>query len=392
MTTRGDDMTPVRTALVIGGGIAGPVTALALRKAGIDATVYEAHEAERDGGAALTVAPNGLNALEVIGAADAVRAAGRPVPGMVMGDGKGHRFAEFAGLPGLPASHVVARADLNRALHDHAAGQGVAIEHGKRLTGAEETADGVTARFDDGTTATADILVGADGIRSTVRGLIDPAAPGPEYTGLIGIGGFASGSGVTPDPDLMYFAFGARAFLGYWSMPDGRVAWFSNVPEPDAATAFASRNIPPAAWLERLRGLHADDDPGAALLRHSRAEDLFVLGGIEIMPRVPRWHGGRMVLVGDSAHAPSPSSGQGASLAIESAVELARCLRDVPGPSAAFAAYEDLRRPRVEAIAAAAAQTNKEKSAGGPAGPVDPERMFGFVQRFRIDWDERVTA
>jgi 2-polyprenyl-6-methoxyphenol hydroxylase-like FAD-dependent oxidoreductase len=87
MTTRGDGMNPVRTALVIGGGIAGPVTALALRKAGIDATVYEAHPADQDGGAALTVAPNGLNALELIGAADAVRAAGRPVPGMAMGDG-----------------------------------------------------------------------------------------------------------------------------------------------------------------------------------------------------------------------------------------------------------------------------------------------------------------
>ncbi|MFF0519757.1 FAD-dependent oxidoreductase [Actinomadura nitritigenes] len=392
MTTRGDGMNPVRTALVIGGGIAGPVTALALRKAGIDATVYEAHPADQDGGAALTVAPNGLNALELIGAADAVRAAGRPVPGMAMGDGKGNRFAEFGGLPGLPASHVLARADLNRALHDHAAAHGVPIEYGKRLTGAEETAGGVTARFGDGTTATADVLVGADGIRSTVRGLIDPAAPDPEYTGLIGLGGFASGSGVTPDPDLMYFAFGARAFLGYWWTPDGRVAWFSNVPEPDAATAHASRNTPPAEWLERLRDLHADDDPGAALLRHSRAEDLFVLGGIEIMPPVPHWHRGRMVLVGDSAHAPSPSSGQGASLAIESAVELARCLRDLPGPSAAFTAYEGLRRPRVEAIAAAAARTNKEKSTGGPAGPVDPERMFGFVQRFRIDWDARVTA
>ncbi|MFB4295391.1 FAD-dependent oxidoreductase [Actinomadura sp. NTSP31] len=385
-------MTPVRTALVIGGGIAGPVTALALRKAGIDATVYEAHPGDLDGGAALTVAPNGLNALEVVGAGEAVRAAGRPIPGMAMGDGAGNRFAEFAGLPGLPPSHVMARADLNRALHDHAVDRGIKIEYGKRLTGAEETAGGVTARFGDGTTATADVLVGADGIRSTVRALIDPDAPGPEYTGLIGIGGFASGGGVAPDPDVMYFAFGARAFLGYWWMPDGRVAWFSNVPEPDAATAFASRTTPPAEWLERLRGLHADDVPGNALLQHSRAEDLFVLGGIEIMPRVPHWHRGRMVLVGDSAHAPSPSSGQGASLAIESALELARCLRDLPEPSAAFTAYENLRRPRVEAIAAAAAQTNKEKSAGGPAGPVEPERMFGFVQRFRVDWDERVAG
>ncbi|TDD94778.1 FAD-dependent oxidoreductase [Actinomadura rubrisoli] len=384
-------MTAIRTALVIGGGIAGPVAALALRKAGIQATVFEAHPGEANAGASLTVAPNGLNALEIIGAADAVRAAGRPIPGMAMGDGRGNRFAEFSGLPGLPASHVFARADLNRALHDYAASQGVEIEHGKRFVGAEETAGAVTARFADGSTAAADILIGADGIRSAVRPLIDPAAPSPEYVGLIGLAGFASGSGVEPDPDVMYFAFGDRAFLGYWAMPDGRVAWFSNVPEPDAAVAAAARKTPPGDWLERLRDLYADDVPGAALLRHSEPGDLFVLGGMEIMPDVPSWHRGRMVLVGDSAHAPSPSSGQGASLAIESAVELARCLRDLPGAPAAFAAYERLRRPRVQAIAAAAARTNEDKSSGGPAGPVDPEQIFGFVHRHRVDWDERVT-
>jgi 2-polyprenyl-6-methoxyphenol hydroxylase-like FAD-dependent oxidoreductase len=112
-----------------------------------------------------------------------------------------------------------------------------------------------------------------------------------------------------------------------------------------------------------------------------------------------------MVLVGDSAHAPSPSSGQGASLAAESAIQLARCLRDLPDVPRAFAAYERLRRPRVEKVAARAAKTNNSKALGPVATKLmsllmpiatrtflTPERMLGPEQRHRIDWNEVVTA
>lgn len=208
-------MTTVRTALVIGGGIAGPVTALALRKAGIEATVYEAHPGTADGvGAMLMVAPNGLNALAVIGADEVVRAVGQPVPGVVMGDSQGNRFLESAGLPGVPDSHAMARSDLFRVLHDYAVAQGVRVEHGKRLVGAEETPAGITARFADGTTATGDVLIGADGIRSTVRTLIDPDAPGPDYGGVLSFGGIATGSDARPERGVMYFTFGS-GFIGY---------------------------------------------------------------------------------------------------------------------------------------------------------------------------------
>ena len=124
-----------------------------------------------------------------------------------------------------------------------------------------------------------------------------------------------------------------------------------------------------------------------------------------MLPPVPRWHRGRMVLVGDSAHAPNHSSGQGASLAIESAIQLARCLRDVSDVPAAFSAYERLRRSRVTKIAAEAAKNNNRKAAGPIASalmslfmPVvtrafmKPEKMFGWVQGYRINWDEAVGA
>jgi 2-polyprenyl-6-methoxyphenol hydroxylase-like FAD-dependent oxidoreductase len=398
-------MTGVRTALVIGGGIAGPVTALALRKAGIEATVYEAYATTADGiGGTLTVAPNGLDALRIMGADEAVRAIGLPMDRTVMADGRGKRIGEFRGLPGLPPSRALWRPELYRALHDHAVATGVRIERGKRLVGVDDTATGITARFADGSTAGGDVLIGADGIHSTVRTLIDPGAPLPDNVPLLNFGA-AADIAVPAEPDATYFVFGKRAFLGYWAQPDGRTAWFGNLPHEQPMTVAQAREVPAGDWLRQLRDVYADDVPARDLLRHTSAGDLAVLGSVEIMPKLPHWHRGRMVLVGDAAHAPSPSSGQGASLATESAIQLARCLRDLPDVHRAFAAYERVRRPRVEKVAARAARTNNSKTLGPVATTLmsllmplamrtflTPERMLGPEQRHRIDWNEVVTA
>ncbi|HEV7934343.1 MAG TPA: NAD(P)/FAD-dependent oxidoreductase [Actinomadura sp.] len=398
-------MTEIRTALVIGGGLAGPVTALALAKAGIEPTVYEAYGSTADGiGGTLTVAPNGLDALRIVGAEEAVRAIGQPMAHTVMADGRGRRMGEFSGLPDLPPSQAMWRSELYRALHDHALAQGIRIEYGKRLVGVDDTPTGITARFADGGTASGDVLIGADGIRSTVRTLIDPDAPDPDDVPLLNFGA-AADIAVPAKPDATYFVFGRRAFLGYWVQPDGRTAWYGNLPHDKPMTSAQAREVPAADWLHRLREVYADDVPGRDLLQHTSADQLVALGSIEIMPKLPHWHRGRMVLVGDSAHAPSPSSGQGASLAAESAVQLARCLRDLPDLPSAFAAYERLRRPRVEKVAARAAKTNNSKSFGpvattlmGLLMPIamktflTPEKMLGPEQRHRIGWDEVVTA
>ncbi|MFI6040412.1 FAD-dependent oxidoreductase [Nocardia sp. NPDC051321] len=407
-------MSKTATALVIGGGVAGSVTALALRKAGIDATVYERYPTAADGiGAGLSLAPNGQQALRAIGGERAIDALGLEFPGSIFGDANGNIFTEFAGFPDLPATRVMARADLFRALADHAAAGGVHFEYDKKLVSVSETADAVTATFADGSTATADVLIGADGIRSTVRTLIDPAAPGPEYGGVLSFGGIARGSDVVTKDGMMYFAFGQH-FLGYYGVPAGAMigvgrggrddpnsgdsdkntVWFASLPRTEPMTAAETTAISNAEWLTRLRELYAGHLPGEALLAHTAPEDVTVVGPMELMPSVPTWHRGRIVLVGDSAHAPSSSSGQGASLAIESAVELARCLRDLPVP-AAFAAYERLRRPRVTAIADGARGTNKAKAEGKPAGKPAlpaPEEMFRHTHYYSIDWDQTVTA
>lgn len=397
-------MTRTRTALVIGGGIAGPVAAMALHRAGIEATVYEAYDSTADGiGGGLSIAPNGLNALGVIDADDAVRRIGIPITAMVLQSWTGKRLGEFAAPAHLPPMQFVWRADLYRALYDEAGRRGIRTEHGKRLVGAEQAGDGVTAHFADGTRVTADVLIGADGIRSTVRALIDPAAPQPRYAGLLGFGANMDDTGHPSTGGRMYLAFGKRAFFGYQVHEDSSGGWFANLPRRQSMTLAEARAVGADEWLRVLREAFADDRvPALDMVRRTDPGDLVVTGALEDIPRVPTWSSGRMVLIGDAAHATSPSSGQGASLAIESAVQLARCLRDLPHDEA-FAAYERLRRERVERIIAMAARTNSDKAAGPFARvlrdllmPVAAKLLFkpekvAWQFDHPIDWDAPVT-
>jgi 2-polyprenyl-6-methoxyphenol hydroxylase-like FAD-dependent oxidoreductase len=391
-------MSAVHSALVIGGGIAGPVAATALRAAGIDARVYEAYPGPAFGiGGALALEPNGLAALEIIGAADAVRAASTPISRSIMSV-TSTKSVEIPGLADLPPRRAIDRGDLHRALHDTAVAAGVPFEYNKRLVDVEEGADGITARFTDGSTATADVLIGADGIRSTVRRLIDPQAPGPNYQGMLSFSARVDGTGLDVTPDAMTFAFGKRAYYLYWPMPDGTVLWGANLPWQNYLSLTDARTIPSADWLARLRETYAGDDPGETLIARTTPETLVVSGALHIMPSVPHWHRGRMTLVGDAVHAPSNSTGQGASLSIESGIELARCLRDEPDVTSAFTAYERVRRERVETITARGARTGKLKTPGPVARSVmhllmplafkamNMEKIMGREQRYRVAW------
>ncbi|NMO00909.1 FAD-dependent monooxygenase [Gordonia sp. TBRC 11910] len=389
-------MSAVNSAIVIGGGIAGPVVATALHRAGIAASVYEAYPGPAYNiGSGLGFASNGLAALDIIGAGDAVRdvALALPASQIAIGD----KLITVPALPGAEPLRIVDRSDLHRVLHDHAAASGVGFHYSKRLVGVDETADGVTAVFDDGSSATGDILIGADGVKSTVRRIIDPTAPDADFTGMLGFGGYARIS--TPvTPDTMTFAFGRNAYYLYWPLPDGRVAWGANLPSKQYLTLTEARDRGAAQWLSVLRDTYAADSPGAELVADTAPEDFEITGGLHIMPPVPHWSRGRLVLVGDAVHAPSNSTGQGASLAIESAIELARCLRDFDSVPTALGSYELIRRPRVEAIAARGAKINSTKTLGPVMRRLMPlvmPRFFGSKklqaqmageQNYRIDW------
>lgn len=392
-------MTDISTAIVVGGGIAGPVTALALQRAGITATVYEAYDSTADGiGAMLSIAPNGRAALDVLDAAHVLDDIGTPMTAMLLRSWTGKVLAEIGTPPGLPDQLLVQRADLYRALYDEAAARGIAVEHGKRLVSLADNGSKVTARFADGSGATADILVGADGIRSATRALIDPAAPSPRYGGLLNFGALVPGTGESTH-GKMHMVFGKRAFCGYLVYEGGLGGWFVNLPHEAPLSLAEQHAVPNDVWLERLHAAFADDRTLAPdLIGRTDPDDLLVVGPVEDLPTVPTWHRGRVVLVGDAAHATSPSSGQGASLAMESAVQLARCLRDLP-PQRAFPAYERLRRSRVERIIAAGARTNNNKAAGPLARVIrdlvlpvamrslaKPEKM-AWQFAYQIDWN-----
>jgi FAD-dependent urate hydroxylase len=392
----------MRKAVIIGGGIAGPVTAMALQRAGIDAVVYEAHpQTTTEVGSYLGLASNGLDALRAIDADQPVLAAGFPTPTNLLLSSRGRRLGTVSNggmLPDGTVAHTIRRPRLYRVLHEEAARRGVRVEFGRRLAGAATTPDGgVVAHFDDGSQATGDLLVGADGVHSVTRHLIDPAAPDGRYVGLVNFGGYTEGGVDGAEPGVWHMVFGKRAFFGYVVDPAGGTVWFANVPGPKVSPAERAATTA-EQWQRRLVGLFAGD--------HGPASRLIAAGRLELaadnthdLPSVPTWHKGPMVIIGDAAHAPSPTSGQGASMAAEDAVVLAKCLRDLPDIPGALAAYEALRRRRVERIVAQGARTGRSKTPG-PVGRVlmglvlplvfrfvVTDKSLAWIYRYHIDWD-----
>jgi FAD-dependent urate hydroxylase len=399
-------MSRVKKALIIGGGVAGPVAAMALRQAGIASVVYEAYAGGADdAGAFLTFASNGLDALRTIDAHHLVLSEGFPTPRMTIQSGTGKHLGDVPNggtLPDGTVSQTLKRADLYRALRDEAVRRGAHVEYGKRLVDAQATPEGVVAQFEDGTEAVGDLLIGADGIHSRTRRIIDPSAPGARYIPVLNIGGYARDVRVRAEPGTFRMVFGKRAFFGYAVHPSGEVWWFANPPRADEPTGAELGAVGTEQWREMLMDLFAEDaSPAVDIIRATPGR----LAGWATydLPPVPTWHKGQMVIIGDAAHATAPSSGQGASMAIEDAVVLARCLRDLPDIGQALAAYDLLRRARVERIVAHGARTSNSKTSG-PVGRVLRDLMMPLILKrvargeslawmhdYHIDWDEKVA-
>ena len=167
-------------AIIVGAGIAGPVTAMALQRAGIESLVVEAHPpSDGEVGSYFTVSPNGLQALEVVGAFSIAKGIGFPTRRNVMRNSAGHELGALPlGAPladGTPAL-TMKRSRLALALADEAVRRGIRVDFGRRLRSIERDGRGVAARFEDGSTERADLLIGADGVHSIVRRTIDPSA------------------------------------------------------------------------------------------------------------------------------------------------------------------------------------------------------------------------
>lgn len=394
-----------RRALIIGGGVAGPATALFLKRAGFVAEVFEAQpESATTEGSFLNIASNGLHVLRELGLDGAVAAEGFRIPRMVMWSGGGRRLGEVRNgvLPGQgPVSVVARRGDLHRILREAALRAGVPVHFDRRLvditvTGGQE----VLAQFADGSTAEGDLLVGCDGIHSAVRQAIDPDAAKPSYTGLLSCGGYTRGTGLPPTPETQHLVFGRRAFFGYFVKESGEAWWFSNISEPGEPRRTELASVPQEEWRRRLLELHAGDQPFIGELIRGANEPISTYP-IYDLATTSRWHRGPLVLLGDAAHATSPSAGQGASLALEDSVVLAKCLRDIPRPAEAFATYERLRRARAEKVVAFSRQRGSNKAAPTALARWLRDLMLPIVLRlianpkgldwlygYRVPWEE----
>ncbi len=397
-----------KTAIIIGGGIGGAVAAMFLKRAGIDAQIYEARPApDDDQGYFLNVASNGLNVLHTLGLEAQVTAEGFPIPRMIMWNGSGKRLGEVrnGAAPGQGAvSVVIKRGALHRILREAALRQGVPITWGKTLIEIDVTANNaVIARFADGTTARGDFLVGSDGVHSRTRQIIAPNAPKPSYTGLISCGGYAHKTTLAPTPDTQHFIFGKRAFFGYFVKPSGEIYWFNNMAYPGTPRRSELEAIPSAEWQQRLLDVHRGDP--AFIHEIIRASD-GAIGAYPVydVPSTPTWHAGPVVLLGDAAHAMSPSAGQGSSLAMEDAIVLAKCVRDVPVLEDAFAAYEQLRRERAERAVKFSRARGNNKAASNPLARWFRDLLLPFflkvgtnpaaldwVYTYSVDWEAPMT-
>ena len=390
-----------KRAVIIGCGIAGPAVALFLKRAGIEAEIYEASELdESEVGLFLNVARNGMSILKELGVDEEIRRLGIEMVTLRMMNSRGKLLGAVGTKSGEPQGYTLKRHELHRVLREAAMRLGIKIEFGKRLKAftIDPAAHSVTALFEDGSSATGDFVVGCDGIHSQTRKWILPDAPPPRYTGLISFGGYLrNGFGIPHVPGAQHLVFGKKAFFGYLAKRDGEIYWFGNIDYPGRPTRRELMSIPQQTWREKITGLYKDDtDPVPEIVR--RTEDELLFYPIYDLPPQPRWHDGPIVLAGDAVHATSPNAGQGASLALEDAMVLAKCVRDIPDLDHAFLRYTELRKDRVERIVRYSRQIGNRKHATNPVQvffrdlllpmflKLADKQSNAWLYDYRVDW------
>ena len=341
---------------IIGGGIGGLSTALHLLRAGLDVEVYEQAPRISEIGAGIQISPNASRLLHRLGlraAMDRVGVFPQAIHQRRWDDGRTLQRAplgpEVERTFGAPYYHFH-RADLANLLADAVPAERVHTAH--RLAGLEETADKVVARFDNGATAEADVLVGADGIHSKVHALVF----GPEkarFTGCVAWRGLvpadkvraldievASHNWMGPDGHVVHYWVAGGRFMNVvcvtehgqwaeegWTVP-GRVE--------DVATRYAG-------WHPTVRGLIALFPETFVWALHDRTE-------------LPHWTRGRIALLGDACHPMLPFMAQGAAQSIEDGAALAALLaRMSDSPQEALKRYEEVRKPRATRLQQASA-------------------------------------
>ncbi|MBG6065501.1 FAD-dependent oxidoreductase [Micromonospora ureilytica] len=335
-------------AVVVGGGIGGLSAALALHRHGWRVTVLERAPELREVGAGLSLMANAVRALDALGLGPALRRGGHgEAPG-------GMRNRHGRWLSRVDASEMIRqlgttalgvhRATLHRTLREALPASSLhtnaTVEH------VESGPDHAEVRYqgpDGPHTLTADLVVGADGLRSRVRAQLWPQHPGPVYAGST----TWRAAIAFPDPIPAAITWGPGAEFGMVPIGDGQLYWYGAVNAPPGGHAPDEL----AAVREHFGGWH---DPIPALLAATPPEAVLRNDIHYLAAPLPSYVRGRVALLGDAAHPMTPNLGQGAGQAIEDAVVLgAVCAGGAEGVPAALAAYDEQRRPRSQSVARA---------------------------------------
>ncbi len=344
---------------IIGAGIGGLTAALALQHCGIPVRVFEQARELGEIGAGLHLSPNGMKVLHALGLTDALEGIRFQPEALAMRHyASGIAFFEnpfdaaFRERFGAPF-YGFHRADLHRLLHDAVVDNDPdCIAVNQRLVALEENDDGVDLEFAGGGQDTAAILVGADGVHSTVRTLLHSELKA-SYTGHVAYRGMVRSDAVAAGlvAPMMNVWAGPGAHVVAYYVRRGELLNYVALTEEDA---WETENWTTPADKRALAGRFRDWNPTVRTLIDHTQENQCYKWALLVRDPLPAWSSARTTLLGDAAHPMVPYLAQGSVMAIEDAWVLAHSLNQNVNPAAALAAYEQARLERTANVQRAA--------------------------------------
>lgn len=336
---------------ILGGGIAGLSVALALHKQGYNPRVYERRAEPATMGAGVTLWPNASFVLEELGLLQDIEAIGGRPLSMRRQDSEGNPLGglDIALLDrtmGYP-TYTVLRRHLQEVLLDHVARAGIPVEFGHRAVAIELDAHGRTvAHFENGASTRPDLLIGADGRMDSVARKFVAGDNTPVYQGFVNWIGVAQGQHALVDDMAIQDFWGAGERFGCVAIRPDLVYWAAAQARP------LSEATPTADMRKEVENLFAGwPEPVARIVRATPANAIRLIAVHDLEP-LHTWSRASVLLVGDAAHAPLPTSGQGACQALEDAWHLARCMDGANGGlEEIFQAFAKIRAPKTARLA-----------------------------------------
>lgn len=376
-------------ALIIGGGIGGFTAAIALQRGGVSAAVFERapelKAIQRGGG--ISLYSNAMRQMARLGLEGSLETVGSRVESYEFRDSNGDMLmhwplGEVSRRIGAPILSF-RRQDLHQVLAG-ALERGV-LQLGTTCTGFVQDAAGVVAHFADGREERGDLLVGADGSNSTIRPLLAPDS-GPRYAGTTIWQGEAEGDLEQAPAGIFTRLMGPGLSFAYFRVAAGRrLVWvaFANAPQGGRDGGNVKRKL-----LDRFRGWRP---PVEQIIEATAEAGIFrmdIYGGRPL----GRWSHGRVTLLGDAAHAMTPNLGQGAGLAIEDAIALAKCLNDGEDVQTALRRYERLRIKRTSSLMTLAWRIGAMARWKSPIACGVRSRLFKLASGFMLKEEEKIMA